>query len=121
MARSDRKKGKMISITFGRKAEGICVKALRDGLYVDGWYDFDYVIAGGLLTWEQIEEMRDAIHGKTLGGTMNKTTFHCPVCGEDSEGQLDYVAPGAIYEWRCPKCGAEFEIEFRWEVLSEDE
>ena len=61
---SGEKKGKLISITFGGRAEGITVKALRDGLYVDAWYDFDYAIAGGLLTWEQIEEMRDAVRGR---------------------------------------------------------
>lgn len=52
---------------------------------------------------------------------MNKIAFHCPVCGEDSEGELDYVAPGAIHEWCCPECGTEFEIEFRWGIVDDGE
>lgn len=38
--------------------EGVDLRAYPDGLYIGGWYDSMVGIEGGLVTWEQIEELR---------------------------------------------------------------
>lgn len=56
------KKGREITKkTFGTKAVGIGIFATRQGLYIEAWYDFDFVIEGGVLPWEEVEQMRRTV------------------------------------------------------------
>jgi len=42
---------------FGERS-GVDVRAYPEGLRIQGWYDGMVGIEGGLITWEDIEELR---------------------------------------------------------------
>jgi hypothetical protein len=57
---------KQEKITFSPEwsNSGIDITFTRKAIYVDGWYDSIAGIEGGVITWEQIDEIRERIFAK---------------------------------------------------------
>ena len=52
-----KKNVKQIELSASNES-GIKVEAKKEGLEIWGWYDHVVGLEGGLITWEQIDEMR---------------------------------------------------------------